>query len=76
MTNVERLRQYLIKASFSSNNDKFSALECLSEIKQEKELLLEACKSAVDSFNTQDHYSGDVMCELEEAIAKATGETS
>lgn len=32
MTNIERLRQYLMKASFSSAGDKFSAMECLSEI--------------------------------------------
>jgi RecJ-like exonuclease len=35
MTNIERLRQYLMKASFSSAGDKFSALECLSEIERE-----------------------------------------
>ena len=32
MTNTERLRQYLTKASFSSEGDRFSALECLREI--------------------------------------------
>jgi hypothetical protein len=37
MNSIERLRQYLSKASFSSSSDKFSALECLSEIEQEKE---------------------------------------
>ncbi len=32
MNAIERLRQYLGKASFSSAMDKFSALECLDEI--------------------------------------------
>ena len=35
MTNTERLRQYLMKASFSSAGDKFSAMECLAEIERE-----------------------------------------
>jgi len=32
---IERLRQYIGKASFSSASDKFSALECLTEIQVE-----------------------------------------
>jgi hypothetical protein len=35
MTNTERLRQYLMKASLSSDGDKFSAMECLAEIERE-----------------------------------------
>ena len=35
MTNIDRLRQYLMKASFSSSGDKFSATECLAEIERE-----------------------------------------
>ena len=35
MTNIERLRQYLMKASFGSAVDKFSAMECLAEIERE-----------------------------------------
>jgi hypothetical protein len=35
MNNIERLRQYIGKASFSSAVDKLSALECLEEIEAE-----------------------------------------
>lgn len=41
-----RLRQYLLKASFSSAGDRFSALECVSEI--EREFALKACADVVD----------------------------
>lgn len=34
MTNTERLRQYIAKASFASEGDRYSALECLSEIER------------------------------------------
>lgn len=32
MNSIDRLRQYLVKASFSSSSDRHSALECLDEI--------------------------------------------
>lgn len=35
MNNIERLRQYVGKASFSSESDRYSALECLAEIEKE-----------------------------------------
>lgn len=35
MNKIERLRQYLGKASFGSETDRFSALECLEEIARE-----------------------------------------
>jgi hypothetical protein len=34
MTNIERLKQYLGKASFSSAVDRYSALECVAEIER------------------------------------------
>ena len=34
MTNANRLRQYLAKASFASEGDRHSALDCLREIEQ------------------------------------------
>lgn len=34
MTNIERVRQYLLKASFANESDRYSALECLHEIAQ------------------------------------------
>ena len=40
MNDVERLHQYLGKASFASSVDRFSALECLAEIERENQLLL------------------------------------
>ena len=36
---MERLKQYLAKASFSSEADRFSALECVEEIAGEIERL-------------------------------------
>jgi DnaJ-class molecular chaperone len=35
MTNIERLKQYLGKASFGSASDRYSALECVAEIERE-----------------------------------------
>ena len=35
ITNIERLKQYLGKASFSSAVDRYSALECVAEIERE-----------------------------------------
>jgi len=34
MDSIERLKQYLDKASFSNASDKFSALECITEIER------------------------------------------
>lgn len=39
---MERLKQYLVKASFSCEADRFSALECLVEIANEKERMRSA----------------------------------
>ena len=36
MSNIDRLRQYLSKASFSSASDRFSALACLAELERDQ----------------------------------------
>jgi homoserine acetyltransferase len=44
MSNINRLRQYLTKACFSSESDKNSALECLAELEQANNVMMEALK--------------------------------
>lgn len=46
MDNFNRLKQYLAKASFSSEADRFSALQCLSEIEGTQVQLLESIDDA------------------------------
>lgn len=50
MNNIERLRQYLGKASFSSEADRFSALECLNEIERERDLMIENVEIAAEEW--------------------------
>lgn len=44
MSNINRLRQYLTKASFSSESDKHSAMDCLAELEQANNVMMEALK--------------------------------
>ena len=50
MNSIERLKQYIGKASFSSNSDRFSALECIEEIDCEKALLIENIETAAEEW--------------------------
>ena len=49
MTNIERLKQYLGKASFSSAVDRHSALECVAEIERELSRKVGAGETADDA---------------------------
>ena len=50
MTTTERLRQYIGKASFSSETDRFSTLECLGEIAKERASLIENVEDAAEEW--------------------------
>lgn len=50
MSATERLRQYIGKASFASEADRFSAMECLGEIAKEKGRLIEAVEDAAEEW--------------------------
>ncbi len=50
MNGIERLKQYIGKASFSSEADRFSALECLGEIEQARERLIEDVETAAEEW--------------------------
>lgn len=50
MNTIERLRQYIGKASFSSEVDRFSALECLNDIERARDLMIENVEIAAEEW--------------------------
>ena len=52
MTSAQRIKQYLGKASFSSEVDRYSALECVAEIETEMYRLIEELEKLEVCANT------------------------
>lgn len=50
MSYIERLRQYIGKASFGSEADRYSALECVAAIEQQKKSLIENVEIAAEEW--------------------------
>jgi len=65
---IERLRQYIGKASFSSSSDKYSALECLKEVEAELEITRAALDAKIDICG--DAKIGELKAERDALAAK------
>ncbi len=75
MKSIDRLRQYLAKASFSNASDKFSAVECLAELEREiasVPILMDALKK-IERHIGPHTFVSDLQHIAHTAIIKATG---
>jgi hypothetical protein len=71
MSNINRLHQYLTKASFSSASDKHSALDCLADLEQANNVMMEALKK-IERHCGPHTYVSDLQHIAHSAIIKAT----
>jgi hypothetical protein len=71
MSNINRLLQHLTKASFSSDSDKHSALDCLAELEQTNNVMLEALKK-IERLCGPHTYVSDLQHIAHTALIKAT----
>jgi len=50
MNHIERLKQYLSKATFDSVSDRHSAMDCIAEIERSRRTLIESIEDAAEEW--------------------------